>query len=63
METAIKHGKPTIEPDAREFVVDPKASVHMPSRKDQNSAELETVRVSRTSFTKSHCGQGRGANE
>ena len=36
----------TEEPEVREFVVDSRASMHMLSRKDLNSAELETVRDS-----------------
>ena len=35
-----------IKPEDREFVVDSGASMHMLSRKDLNSAELETVKVS-----------------
>ena len=35
----------------REFVVDSGASLHMLSRKDQNSAELDTVRVSQNPTT------------
>ena len=34
------------KPEDRQFVVDSLASRHMLSRKDQNSAELETIRVS-----------------
>ena len=37
-----------IKPKEREFVVDSGASKHMLSRKDLNSAELETVRVSQS---------------
>ena len=39
-----------IKPEEREFVVDSGASIHMLSRKDLNSAtlETETVRVSRS---------------
>ena len=33
----------TLEPEEREFVVDSGASVHMISKKDLNSAELETL--------------------
>ena len=39
----------SIKPEEREFVVDSRASMHMLSRKDLNSAELETIRVSRNS--------------
>ena len=35
-----------IKPEEKEFVVDSGASMHMLSRKDLNSAELETARVS-----------------
>ena len=38
----------TIKPEEREFVVDSGASSHMVSRKDLNSAELETVRISKS---------------
>ena len=38
----------TKEPEEREFVVDSGACMHMGSKKDLNSAELETVRVSKT---------------
>ena len=36
------------EPEEREFVVDSGASMHMVSEKDLNSAELETMRTSRS---------------
>ena len=36
----------TIEPEEREFVVESGASMHMVSREDLNSAELETMRIS-----------------
>ena len=39
------------QPEEREFVVDSGVSMHMLSRKDLNSAELETVRVSRSPTT------------
>ena len=39
------------ELEEREFVVDSKASVHMVSKKDLNSAELETMRTSRSPTT------------
>ena len=35
-----------MKPEEREFVVGSGASMHMVSRKDLNSAELETVRTS-----------------
>ena len=35
------------KPEERDCVVDSGASMHMLSRKDQNSAELDTIRVSR----------------
>ena len=38
----------TKEPEEREFVVDFGASMHMVSKKDLNSAELETMRTSRS---------------
>ena len=41
----------TIEPEEREFVVDSGASVQMVSKKDLNSAGLETVRVSKSPTT------------
>ena len=37
--------------EEREFVVDSRASMHKLSRKDLNSAELETIRVSRNTTT------------
>ena len=40
-----------IEPEEIEFVVDSGASMHMISRKDLNSAELETVRISKNPTT------------
>ena len=41
----------TKEPEEREFVVDSGASMHMVSKKDRNSAELETMRTSRSPTT------------
>ena len=41
----------TLKPEEREFVVDSGASMHMISRKDLNSAELETVTTSRSPMT------------
>ena len=41
----------TIKPEERKFVVDSRASMHVVSRKDPNSAELETVRVSKSPTT------------
>ena len=41
----------TIEPEEREFVVDSGASMHTISKKDLNSAELETVTTSRSPTT------------
>ena len=41
----------TIKPEEREFVVDSGASTHMVSRKDLNSAELVTVRISKNPTT------------
>ena len=40
-----------IEPEEREFVVYPGASIHMISRKDLNSAELKIVRTSKSPTT------------
>ena len=37
-----------IKPEEREIVVDPSASMHMISRKDSNSAELEIVTTSKS---------------
>ena len=39
------------EPEEREFVVDSGASVHMVSKRDLNSAVLETMRTSRIPTT------------
>ena len=41
----------TIKPEEREFVVDSGASKHMVSRKDLNSAEVETMRISKNPTT------------
>ena len=41
----------TRESEEREFVVDSRASMHMVSKKDLNSAELETMRISKNSAT------------
>ena len=41
----------TKEPEEREFVVDSGASMHMVSKEDLNSAELETTRISRSPTT------------
>ena len=41
----------TREPEEREFVVDSGASMHMVSEKDRNSAELVTMRTSRSPTT------------
>ena len=43
----------TIKPEEREFVVDSGASMHMISKKDLNSNELETVTTSRSPTTNS----------
>ena len=40
-----------LKPEEREFVVDSSASMHMISKKDLNSAELETVTTSRSPMT------------
>ena len=39
-----------IKPEEREFVVDSGASMHMISKKDLNSAELETLTTSKKSY-------------
>ena len=41
----------TLKPEERKFVVDSGASMHMISKKDLNSAELETVATSRSPTT------------
>ena len=41
----------TKEPDEREFVVDSGARMHMVSKRDLNSCELETMRTSRSPTT------------
>ena len=41
----------TTEPEEREFVVDSGASMHVVSKKTLNSAELETLRTSRSPTT------------
>ena len=41
----------TKEPEEREFAVDSGASMHMVSKQDLNSAELETMRTSRSPTT------------
>ena len=41
----------TKEPEEREFVVDSGASMHMVSKRDLNSAELETMRTSKSPTT------------
>ena len=41
----------TLKPEEREFVVDSGASMHMISKKDLNSTELETVTTSRSPTT------------
>ena len=40
-----------LKPEEREFVEDAGASMHMISKKDLNSAELETVTTSRSPMT------------
>ena len=50
----------TKEPEEREFVVDSGARMSMVSKKGLNSAELETMRTSRSPTSD---GQRRGANE
>ena len=41
----------TKEPEEREFVVDSEASMHVVSKRDLNSANLETMRTSRSPTT------------
>ena len=41
----------TIKSEEREFVVDSGASMHMVSKRDLNSAELETMRISKNPTT------------
>ena len=41
----------TTKPEAREFVVDSEASMHVVSKRDLNSAELETMRISKNPTT------------
>ena len=41
----------TKEPEERKFVVDSGATMHMVRKKDLNSAELETTRISRSPTT------------
>ena len=41
----------TLKPEERQFVVDSGASMHMITKKDLNSAELETVTTSRSPTT------------
>ena len=42
---------PAASPEEREFVVDSGASLHMVSKRDLNSAELETMRISKNPTT------------
>ena len=49
--------------EEREFVVDPGASTHMVSKKDLNSAELETMRTSRSPTAVMMANEWRGANQ
>ena len=49
------------DPEEREFVVDSGASMHMVSKKDLNSAELETMRTSKSDDGDD--GQRRRANK
>ena len=53
----------TIKAEEREFVVDSSASMHMISRKDLNSAELETVTTSRSPMTIITANGGVQTNE
>ena len=47
------------EPEEREFVVDSGAGVHMVSKRDLNSAELETMRTSRSPTVMTTSGEVR----
>ena len=47
----VLHAASTKESEEREFVVDSGASMHMVSKKDLNSAELETMRTSKSPTT------------
>ena len=51
MEEWVLWAASTKEPEEREFAVDSGASMHMVSKKDLNSAELETMRTSRSPTT------------
>ena len=42
---------PTVKREEREFVVDSGASMHVVSKRDVNSAELETMRISKNPTT------------
>ena len=55
---AEKHGRSLVvsntsskTPEEREFVVDSGASMHMPSKKDSSSDEMDTLRRSRNPTT------------
>ena len=50
-EECVMPAASTMKSEEREFVVDTGASMHMLSRKNQNSAELETVRISKSPTT------------
>ena len=52
----------TKEPEERKFVVDSGAGMHMVSKKDLNSADLETLRTSRSPTTMM-TAKRRGANK
>ena len=51
MEEWVLPAASTKEPEEREFVVDSGASIREVSKKDLNSAELETMRTSRSPTT------------
>ena len=51
VEELVVPAESTKEPEERQFVVDSRASVHMVSEKDLQSAELETMRTSKNLTT------------
>ena len=53
----------TLKPEEREFVADSGASMHMISKKDLNSAEMETVTTSRSPTTVFTANGGVQTNE
>ena len=49
IEARVMPARISKRPEEREFVVDSGASMHMPSKQDLNSDELDTLRRSRSS--------------